>query len=162
VAAGKLPLHERALRLLAVRPRTRRELQTRLVRAGFDPHQVASELDRLEEVGLVDDARFAVEFAEHALDRRLEGRRAVAAGLAAKGVDRRLIDEALQAASGDDDGDRLARLARARAGRLATLPPEAAYRRLVSFLVRRGHEPGAARAAAARALRLVADASEPT
>ncbi|MGZ4137195.1 MAG: RecX family transcriptional regulator, partial [Actinomycetota bacterium] len=99
------------------------------------------------------------EFAEQALDRRLEGRRAVAAGLAAKGVDRRLIDQALQGASGDD-GDRLARLAQARAGRLGTLPPEAAYRRLVSFLVRRGHEPSAARAAAARALRLAADASE--
>ncbi|MGZ4114703.1 MAG: regulatory protein RecX [Actinomycetota bacterium] len=159
MAAGKLPLHERALRLLAVRPRTRRELQTRLVRAGFDPHEVGAELDRLEEVGLVDDARFAAEFAEQALDRRLEGRRAVAAGLAAKGVDRRLIDQALQGASGDD-GDRLARLAQARAGRLGTLPPEAAYRRLVSFLVRRGHEPSAARAAAARALRLAADASE--
>jgi regulatory protein len=161
VASGKLPLHERALRLLAVRPRTRRELQTRLVRAGFDPQEVASELDRLEEVGLVDDARFAAEFAEHALDRRLEGRRAVAAGLAARGVDRRLIEEAMQTASGDD-GHRLARLAQARAGRLATLPPEAAYRRLVSFLVRRGHEPSAARAAAARALRLAADASEST
>jgi regulatory protein len=159
VTAGKLPLHERALRLLAVRPRTRRELQTRLLHAGFGPDEVEPELDRLEEVGLVDDARFAAEFAEQALDRRLEGRRAVAAGLAAKGVDRRLIEETLQGASADD-GDRLARLAQARAGRLGTLPPEAAYRRLVSFLVRRGHEPGAARAAAARALRLAADASE--
>jgi regulatory protein len=160
VAPGKLPLHERALRLLAVRPRTRRELETRLVRAGFEPDEVAVELTRLEEVGLVDDARFATEFAEHALDRRLQGRRAVAADLSAKGVDRGLIEQTLQAAAGDE-ADRLARLAEARVGRLRNVAPEAAYRRLVSFLVRRGHEPAAARAAATRALRVDADASEP-
>jgi len=157
--AGKLPLHERALRLLAVRQRTRRELATRLVRAGFATDEVAAELDRLQEVGLVDDVRFATEFVEHALDRRLEGRRSVAAGLAAKGLDRALIDDALESAAGDD-GDRLARLAQARAGRLRNLPPEAAHRRLVSFLIRRGHEPGASRAAAARALRLEGEAAE--
>jgi regulatory protein len=157
--AGKLPLHERALRLLAVRPRTRRELQTRLARAGFEPDEVGLELDRLEEVGLLDDARFAKEFVEHALDRRLEGRRAIASDLSAKGLDRRLIEETLRAAPGDDT-DRLARLAEARAGRLRNVPPQAAYRRLVSFLVRRGHEPGAARAAASRALRLDAEAPE--
>jgi regulatory protein len=160
MAGGKLPLHERALRLLAVRPRTRRELQTRLLHAGFESDEVAAELDRLQEVGLVDDARFAAEFVEHALDRRLEGRRSVAANLAAKGLDRGLIEEALEAASGGDQ-DRLARLAEARAGRLRGLPPDAAYRRLVSFLVRRGHDPASARAAAARALRLGAEAGDP-
>jgi len=159
VTAGKLPLHERALRLLAVRPRTRRELQTRLAHAGFDAGDVAVELDRLEEVGLIDDARFAAEFVEHALARRLEGRRAVAASLSAKGLDRGLIEEALDAVAGDESG-RLDRLAEARAARLRGVPPEAAYRRLVSFLVRRGHEPGPARAAAARALRVQAEASE--
>jgi regulatory protein len=165
VPGRKLPLHERALRLLAVRQRTRRELWTRLVRAGFDVDEVEAELDRLEEVGLVDDARFAADFVEHALDRRLEGRRSIAAGLSAKGLDRPLIDQALAAAE-RDDGQRLDRLAEARARRLRHLPPEAAHRRLVSFLVRRGHDAGAAREAAARALRLgtgadgVAGASE--
>jgi regulatory protein len=159
VPGAKLPLHERSLRLLAVRPRTRRELQTRLVRAGFERDEVEAELDRLQAVGLVDDARFATEFVEHALDRRLEGRRSIAANLAARGLDRRLIDEALAGAH-RDDADRLDRLARARVDRLRGLAPEAAYRRLVSFLVRRGHDPGAARGAASRALRLDAEASE--
>lgn len=156
---AKLSLHDRALRLLAVRPRTRRELLLRLVRAGFERDEVDAELDRLQEVGLVDDARFAAEFVEHALDRRLEGRRSIAASLSAKGLDRRLIQETLASAD-RDDGTRLDRLAEARARRLRGLGPEAAYRRLVSFLVRRGHEAGAARAAAARALRLDAEASE--
>lgn len=156
---NKLPLHDRALGLLAVRPRTRRELHTRLVRAGFETDEVAAELDRLQAVGLVDDARFAADFVEHALDRRLEGRRSIASGLAAKGLDRGLIREALEAAGGDDE-ERLERLARARAGRLGGLAPEAAYRRLVSFLVRRGHDASAARTVAARVLRSDAEASE--
>ncbi len=156
---NKLPLHERALGLLAVRPRTRRELHTRLLRAGFDADEVGAELDRLQQVGLVDDVRFAADFVEHALDRRLEGRRSIASRLAAKGLDRSLIRDALEAAGGDDE-ERLERLARARAGRLGGLAPDAAYRRLVSFLVRRGHEPSAARAVAARVLRSDADASE--
>ena len=59
-----LSCHDRALRLLAVRPRSRRELETRLRSAGFDPERVAEELARLEEVGLLDDERFAQEFAE--------------------------------------------------------------------------------------------------
>lgn len=156
---AKLSLHDRALRLLAARQRTRRELQTRLLRAGFQADEVREELDRLQEVGLVDDARFAAEFVEHALDRRLEGRRAIAASLSAKGLDRGLIEEALGGAAGDDQ-ERLERLAEARARRLRGLPPEAAYRRLLSFLVRRGHEPAAARRAAAVALRIDAEASE--
>jgi regulatory protein len=159
--ARKLPLHERALGLLAVRPRTRRELHSRLVRAGFEPDEVVAELDRLQEVGLVDDSRFAAQFVEHALERRLEGRRSVAAGLAAKGLDRSVIQEALEAAGGEDD-DRLDRLAEARAGRLRHVSPEAAHRRLVSFLIRRGHDAGAARAAATRVLRLEAGTGDAT
>ena len=97
-----LSLHDRALGLLAVRPRSRRELQTRLLRAGFEPHEVEDELGRLEAVGLVDDERFAEEFADHALGRRLEGRRSVAASLASKGVDRGTIERTLDELGGDD------------------------------------------------------------
>jgi regulatory protein len=159
VPGARLSLHERALRLLAVRQRTRRELQTRLVGAGFDADEVAAELDRLEGVGLVDDARFAAEFAEHALGRRLEGTRAVAATLSAKGLDRALIDEVLEAARGGE-AERLRRLAESRAARLRGLPPETAFRRLLSFLVRRGYDAAGARRAATAALELEAGAAE--
>jgi len=158
-----LSCHDRALRLLAVRPRSRRELETRLRSAGFDSEVVAEELARLEEVGLLDDERFAQEFAEHSLARKLSGRRAVASSLAAKGVSRPMIERTLQDMDGDEDA-RAAELARSRASRLSGLPPEVAYRRLVSFLARRGYEGAVARRAAAFALRpeLVAEGpSEP-
>jgi regulatory protein len=147
-----LPLHERALGLLAVRPRSRSELRSRLIGAGFEPDEVAQEMDRLQGVGLVDDDRFAEEFAEQAVTRRLQGRRSVAAALAAKGVDRGVIDRALAGLEGDEE--RAAELARSRARKLGSLAPEAAYRRLVSFLSRRGYDGAVARAAARKGLGL--------
>lgn len=149
----KAPLdcHERALRLLAVRPRSRRELQTRLLRAGFETSEVDGELERLAAVGLVDDEEFARAVAVHQLGARHAGRRAVVSSLAAKGVDRGTIERTLEELGGSD-AERADELARSRAGRLSGLPPEKAYARLVSFLVRRGHDPETARAAARRAL----------
>lgn len=155
-----LDCHERALRLLSVRARSRRELQTRLLRAGFEAEEVDAELERLALVGLIDDERFAREYAEHHLGNRHAGRRAVASGLAAKGVDRRTVERTLAEAPGSD-AERAEELARDRASRLRSLPPEKAYARLVSFLMRRGHDPETARRAARSALEVEATDAEP-
>ena len=80
-----LDCHERALRLLSVRPRSRHELGSRLLLAGFEAEAVREELDRLEAVGLLDDASFARAVAEHQVKVRHAGRRAVFSALAARG-----------------------------------------------------------------------------
>ncbi len=149
----KKPLgcHDRALGLLAVRPRSRRELQNRLLRAGFEASEVEDELVRLESVGLLDDERFAAELAEHAVTVRGAGRRAVATSLFAKGVARETIERTVAAIGGDEEARALA-LARARASRLRGLERETAFRRLVSFLIRRGYDGAVARQAAREAL----------
>jgi len=153
---GKQPLdlHERALRLLAVRPRSRRELEIRLLRAGFDRDEVQDELIRLEAVGLIDDEAFARALAEHHVSARRSGRRAVVGALAAKGVSRSVIEEAV-ASLGEDEAERARTLARERAVRLAGLPSDKAFGRLSALLMRRGYDPGTAREAARSALRLV-------
>lgn len=148
-----LPLHDRALGLLAVRPRSRHELLQRLVSAGFDRRDVEDELARLEAVGLVDDAQFAEDFVEHAVGRRLEGRRSITSSLIAKGIDRGTIERTLEAVGSDDEA-RAVELAKLRAGRLRSVPPDAAYRRLVSFLARRGYDGAIAHKAARLALAL--------
>lgn len=150
----RLSCHERALRLLTVRPRSRRELGTRLRRAGFEPEEVEAELARLEEVGLVDDEAFARELAEHHLANRRSGRRAVVGALMAKGVARETIEATLDdlEPDGTDETERATELARERVRRLGGLPPEIAYARLVGFLARRGYDPGTAREAARRAV----------
>jgi regulatory protein len=143
--------HERALGLLAVRMRSRRELRDRLRRAGFDAEEVDDVVERLERVGLIDDDRFADELAQHSADVKRSGSRAIASALYAKGVARETIDRVV-AGAGEDEEARADALASSRVGRLRGLPPATAYQRLTSLLLRRGYGPEMARRAAGRAL----------
>jgi regulatory protein len=142
--------HERALGLLAVRARSRRELERRLLRAGFEAEEVSDVLERLERVGLVDDAAFARQVAEHAIGVKRSGRRAVVSALMAAGVAPEVIERTL--ADAGDEEERAESLARSRAARLGSLDPVKAFSRLTSLLVRRGYSPEVARQAARRAL----------
>ena len=151
--------HERALGLLAVRARSRRELERRLVQAGFGATEVEDVLTRLEGVGLIDDEAFAEQVAQHAFGVKRSGRRAVASALAAKGVSPDLIDEVIERTAGDDE-ERAFELARGRAERLRSVDPARAFARLVSLLVRRGYGSETARTVARRAL--LPDAPDPS
>jgi regulatory protein len=144
-------VHERALGLLAVRQRSRRELERRLVQAGFEPDEVADELERLERVGLLDDEAFARAVVESRMGYRGESRRVVAGKLAQAGV---ATDVALEALDGapEAEEDRAQRLADAKAPRLSGLEPQVAFQRLYGFLARRGYGPEIARRVAGRAL----------
>jgi regulatory protein len=113
--------------------------------AGFHGPEIDRALDDLERVGLVEDRRFARELVRDQAARRLAGDRAIRSALREKGVASSVADEAL-AASGDER-ERARALAGRRAARLAGLAPDAAYRRLLGVLVRRGY--GAAMAAEA-------------
>ncbi len=145
--------HERALGLLAVRARSRRELERRLLQAGFASEEVTDVLDRLISVGLIDDEAFARQVAEHAFDVKRSGRRAVASTLAAAGVPTEVIQGVLDQTAGDDDA-RAVELARSRASRMGSIEPAKAFTRLTSLLMRRGYDPEVARRAAHRALAL--------
>jgi regulatory protein len=152
----KLDVHDRALGLLAVRARSRSELERRLSSAGFERDEIAETLDRLTAVGLVDDEAFARAFAEHAVGTRGEGKRAVESALYAKGVPRDTIELVVSEVTEErgDESDRALALARSRVGRLAGAEPAAAYRKLFSFLARRGYPPSLSREAARRALEI--------
>lgn len=114
---------------------------------------------RLETVGLIDDDAFADQAVEHELTVRRSGRRAIVGRLAARGVDREIVDRALAELATDGEDARALELARSRVGRLAGLPPEKAFARLVSFLARRGYAPEVARGAARTALDVEAEDS---
>ena len=145
---------DRALGLLAVRWRSRRELETRLRAAGFEQEQVDVALRDLERAGLIDDDRFARELAR-AKSGRLDGNRNVRSALAKAGVAPQLTDEVV--ADLGEEGERAASLAERKAARMGGLSPEVAYRRLHGFLMRRGYAPDTARDAARRALAGLAD-----
>lgn len=126
-------------------------MRDRLMRAGFDAEEVDDVIGRLERIDLLDDRRFAREFAQHAVGVKRVGRRALVSSLLAKGIARETIDEVAGEFGGDQESKAEA-LARTRLGRLASLERPAAYRRLTEFLVRRGYDASVARQAAGRAL----------
>jgi regulatory protein len=120
--------------------------------AGFDEPDIEEGLADLEAVGLIDDERFAQELAAHEVGGRLAGRRAALASLRKAGVARDLAERAVEEVSGEDEEARAEELARSRLGRLRNLPPDAAYRRLLGFLQRRGYSGDTARAVCRRVM----------
>lgn len=136
--------HRAAVKLLAVRDRATHELLARLRRKGLPPDVVAEVVGRLESAGLLHDARFAESFARARAERGY-GRGRILADLAARGVARLVAERAVDGLSALDEdarAERIERLARKRAARLAGLPSEIRLRRLVGFLARRGYGGG--------------------
>jgi regulatory protein len=88
-------LHASALRALMRRAHSVFEMRQALERRCSDGEIVRSELDRLKQQNLLDDARYARDFARsHAVGRR-QGRLRIAQELRRRGVANRHIDAAL-------------------------------------------------------------------
>lgn len=128
---------EIALRQLTVRARSRAELARVLARKHVPDDVAEVVLDRLVEVGLIDDAVFARDWLA-AGERRQKSRRALLAELAEKGVDRDVIDEAVAELDSDRDYLVARGLAERKVRSLVGLEPQVQYRRLAGALARRG------------------------
>ena len=143
---------DRALRLLGVRARSREELRRRLRQAGFEEEEIAPALEDLEGVGLIDDERFAREVATLEMVRRQGGRRAALASLRRRGIAPDLAEQVVEEEAPPDEEHRALEVARTRLGRMNGLGNDVIYRRLVSFLQRRGYDAHTAYDAARAAL----------
>lgn len=130
------------LRKLAAQARTRHELAKALA-ARQVPEEVADGvLDRMEAVGLVDDAGFARDWVESRQQRRHLSRSALRRELQNKGVERDLVEEAVGEVDGDDELQAARQLAERKLRSMSGLPREVQYGRLAGALARRGFGPG--------------------
>jgi regulatory protein len=132
--------HRAALRALARRAHARFDLRRRLLQKQHPPAAVDGALDRLAAAGLLDDGRFAADYAA-AKAYRGRGPARLIRDLLALGIDRRVAEQAVQTSLADEgiDPTRAVRaLAEKRARQLAALPASVRKRRLTAFLVRRG------------------------
>jgi regulatory protein len=143
---------EIAVRFLGARPRTRWELERRLRRAGAEAPVVEATLERLAEIGYLDDAAFARWWGEQRDRHAPRGRRMIEAELRQHGIDRDVIeahrrehaspdrapeDESLPGSEADRAREALERHLRGR-----PLPTDArALQRVGMFLMRRGFDP---------------------
>ncbi len=130
---------EKALRLLAVRSRSRKELHDRLKQARFSTAAVEAALAEMERLGFLDDADFARMWGRNRTATRPAGAFMLRQELRQKGLADAEIEQGLQAAFQDQSEAEVARaLASRRKQSLATLPEEKARKRLQDFLLRRG------------------------
>ncbi len=130
------------LRLLTARARTRSELETQLTKRGYPADVSIGVLDRLTEVGLIDDADFAEQWVRSRRVNAGKGKRALAVELRNKGVDDEVINEALAGIDAGAERQRAEELVRAklRRERLADDGDDLKVtRRLVGMLARRGY-----------------------
>ncbi|GAB4584760.1 hypothetical protein Ntsu_25920 [Nocardia sp. IFM 10818] len=131
---------EVCLRLLADRARSRSELADRLAARGFTPEVANRALDRLTEVGLIDDAAFAQQWVHSRHTYSGKGKKALAQELRRKGVAQEDAEEALSTITGDDEQVRATELVRRKLRSMPReLDREKTIRRLVGMLARRGY-----------------------
>lgn len=133
---------EIVLRRLTDRAHSRRELELVLAKRNTDPEVARQVLDRLGEVGLVDDLAFAEAWVSSRQERKHLSRRALRDELTRKGVDREVIDHALQRIDTDDEYRAAYDLAARRARSMTGLEAQIRWRRLAGALARRGFSAG--------------------
>ncbi|HTD70312.1 MAG TPA: regulatory protein RecX [Gemmatimonadales bacterium] len=130
-----------ALRAVARRAHARQDLQRRLVKKQHPPAAVEAALERLTIRGLLDDHRFAEQYAALRATRG-KGPARLLRDLQAQGVERRTAEDAVRRAleeEGIDPALEARAVAAKRARQLAGLPAPVRKRRLLAFLVRRGY-----------------------
>lgn len=143
-----------AVLLRKLRSRSLSLAEARTVIRGVDDADdaIADELiDHFVDLGYLDDAAFAEQLAMSAVERKGEGRRAVADTLRKRGIPRDIAEAAL-AELPDDDAERALEFARSKVRGVDGAEYDAALRRLAGQLARRGYPSSVALTAARTAL----------
>lgn len=119
---------------------------------GLDADGIEDVIDDFVRRGYLDDAVLAELLVTSGVERKGQGRLALSRALAQRGIPREIIDAALDELP-DDDAERALEFARGKARSMGRLDPDAALRRLVGQLARRGYGGAVAMNAAKTALR---------
>ncbi|MEV8212238.1 regulatory protein RecX [Leifsonia sp. NPDC077715] len=128
-----------AIRQLARRGMSRWELEQLLTKREIAPEVFGPELDRLEKLGVIDDASLAATLAFTQHSRKGLGRTVIEQDLKRRHIDPELIEAALEDIGEDDELERATELAVKRIGQLSGYDDETARRRLHGFLARKGY-----------------------
>ena len=151
--------YDAGLRLISLRDHSAAELRRKLKRRGYDDNAIESTRERLGERGYLNDQVFARLYAQRRA--RTHGRLAISAELAARGVDRETIEDALARLAPQSELQAVRRVA----GRIAGRTTYASYQELLGSvgvkLLRRGFPMNLARQACADLWPGTPDTSEP-
>lgn len=143
---------DRAVAYLAARARSSREVEQKLLQAGYRPCTVEMVLYKLERENILDDADFARQWVESRSTHKL-GRSRIAMELRRKGIDADEAEEALSAIDDDDQLQGAIAIAQKAAARIKPgEDPRKSASRIAGMLARRGYSWDIAKVAIERAL----------
>ena len=129
----------RAIDLLTDMDRTEKELYDRLKKTGYSEETVNAAMEYVKSFGYIDDVRYARKYIEIFRDRK--SRRKMMYDMAAKGVDREVIENAFLEYPEYDETDLIRRLAEKKLrGRDLTEP--GVWQKTAAYLARRGFASG--------------------
>lgn len=149
------------LNKLNAQARTRHELREALDRRDVPVDVAERVLDRMTEVGLVDDAAFADSWVSSRQRRRHLSKTVLRQELVKKGVDRDQIDTALEQVQPENEYQAALELAEKKARSMSGLEHQVRYRRLIGALARKGFSADISRQVIAEVLSEVEAEPEP-
>lgn len=131
---------QQALLLLSYRPRSEHEIRRALTQKGRAPETVDAVVARLRDIHYLDDEAFALSWVENRQRFRPQGARRLRAELRLKGVERQVVDQAIEDGAGDERALALQAGEKKAAGTGAADYGEFG-RKVGGFLMRRGFAP---------------------
>ena len=135
--------YDYALYLLAARGYTTRNLRRKLTHKEYESAEVEAVMTRLIDSGLLDDARYAREYARQKLLSGAVSVRRVQRELAVKGISQEMARAATDEVMADEPVDiqkSIETAARKKFSAMGDLPEHVKRRRVFAFLARRGFE----------------------
>ncbi len=131
-----------ALRQLSLAPKTRYELEQKLAKKGVDETITKECLDRLTEVGLIDDLAYAEMFVRSKCVTKKISRSVLRMELRQKGIGDEHIEQALLQISDEDEYEMATQLVIKKLRSMNGLEKEVMQRRLYGLLARKGYHSG--------------------
>lgn len=102
-----ISIRDYALRLIEFRDRTQKELYDKLKEKGYSENDIDDEIEFLKSYGYINDERFVEHYIHDAINLKKWGKIRIRTELIRKGIDRDIIDDAIQEAFLDIEDDRV-------------------------------------------------------
>lgn len=141
-----------AMQYLTAKDRTVREMQAYLDEKDFGEADIDATVERLTELGLLNDRRYAQRFVETRLATKPVSRRHLYEQLKGHGLSEEYIREAMELADADTERENALSVARKFARQFANLEPDKRRMRVLNRLEARGYSYDTAREALEAAL----------
>ena len=143
---------EYAMNYLTAKDRTVSEMQSHLDDADFGEADVDACIERLKDLGLLDDRRYAIRFVETRLATKPVSKRHLYEQLKGHGLSEEDIRAAIELADADTEAENALSVARKFARQFSSLEPEKRRERIYSRLQARGYSYDVSRRAVETAL----------